>query len=123
MLADVGEASHAAGKAPPPSVGIDSGAAGLRITSPAHNSRFEVSDHLPPHAQRLEVVVVPAATRPGNVALWVDGQLFRTWTMPPYRALWPLSPGTHSLHATAEYGEGERIASTPIEIAVRDSRP
>lgn len=92
----------------------------LRWVSPATGVVYRQVAHLPPDAQRLLVElhwIGPGL--PERVRVEVDGQPWAEWTRPPYRAWWPLAPGTHRLEAVAELQGGGNIQAPSLQIEVR----
>ncbi len=89
----------------------------LVVTSPAPNTTFALTPFLPPSAQQIEISVrLNAPMR--EVTLLVDGATLATFTQPPYRALWQLQVGDHTVQAVGVDGEGRRVESEVIRFWV-----
>jgi len=41
-----------------------------------------------------------------------------TLATPPYRSLWPLTPGVHAFHAEGYDATGRRLTSEPVYVTV-----
>ncbi len=93
---------------------------GLAITSPAPNAIFALSPQLPLEMQKVEVAAQPGATP--QLSLSVDGHVIASFERPPYRALWPLSPGEHTAVAISVDAEGKGIESEPVQFLVQDGQ-
>jgi len=96
------------------------GAGILRWVSPPAGAIYRRIPSFPSEAQRLLVEVhwigrgVPQVVR-----VQIDGQPWMEWTEPPYRAWWPLAPGSHTFQAIARLGEGQTAEAPPLHIEVR----
>ena len=92
----------------------------LVITSPHQGSVYRLDPALPRDDQRIEV-----AARAGDgvsvasLALYVDGEPLASFAAPPYRALWPLEPGDHTITAVGYDPAGNRLESQPVHITVK----
>ena len=92
----------------------------LIITSPHAGSIYRLDPALPRNDQRIEV-----AARAGDgvsvasLALYVDGEPLASFAAPPYRALWPLEPGDHTITAVGYDPAGNRLESQPVHITVK----
>lgn len=89
----------------------------LVVTSPAPNTTFALTSQLPPDAQRIEIAA-RLNTSLREVILLVDGQPLATLTQPPYRALWQLAAGEHTVQAMGVDGDGRRVESEVIRFKV-----
>ena len=92
----------------------------LAITSPAPNAVFALSLQLPRDMQRIEIAAQPADSGAPSLSLIVDGQVIGSFSRPPYRALWSLTPGEHTAQAVSADAEGKPIESQPVEFLVQD---
>jgi penicillin-binding protein 1C len=96
----------------------------LSITSPAPNTTFALSRQLPAAFQRVEIAAQARTTRRlREVTLLVDGASIATAAQPPYRALWKLTPGEHTVQAVGLDADGNRVASASIRFAVLEEEP
>lgn len=127
LPADAREWGHAQGITEPPGMdcqGIRAQIGGgdaaiLQITSPSSNSMFALSSQIPLAAQRIEISARAGTSAPVNqVTLVVDGQPFATVTRPPYRALWQLALGEHTVQVVGVSAQGKPIASEVIVFRV-----
>jgi membrane carboxypeptidase/penicillin-binding protein len=91
----------------------------LIITSPYQGSVYRLDAALPRDDQRIEV-----AARAGDgvsvtqVTIYVDEEPLTSIIAPPYRALWPLEPGEHTIAAVGYDPAGNRLESQPVHITV-----
>ena len=91
------------------------------MTSPDPFSVFRISPALPPGEQRIEVAARPAEeTVVAELTLYVDGEPLATLATPPYRSLWPLTPGEHAFHAEGYDAMGRRLTSEPVYVTVME---
>ncbi|MGE5263370.1 MAG: penicillin-binding protein 1C [Acidobacteriota bacterium] len=91
----------------------------LVVTSPAQNSTFAPSPQIPSELQRIEISArLNVALAVSGVSLLVDGKPIATFAGPPYRALWSLVEGDHTVQAVGVDGEGKRVESDPIHFQV-----
>ncbi len=89
------------------------------MTSPDPFSVFRLSPALPLSEQRIEVAARPAEeTVIAELILYVDGEPLATLASPPYRSLWPLTPGVHAFHAEGYDATGRRLTSEPVYVTV-----
>lgn len=110
-----------AGPAPEGKVGSDepSEEPSILFLSPSADSSYLLTREIPQEYQQVEVALGGAALqRARSVQLWVDGREFHSWSAPPYRALWPLEPGSHQLQATTEDPGGMIRNSSVLHITV-----
>jgi hypothetical protein len=91
----------------------------VKITSPAANSTFQMSPQLPAEMQQIEIsALVSLGERPAQVILLIDGHAASTWESAPYRLLWPISAGAHTVQAAAILNSGQRVESEPVHFTV-----
>lgn len=92
------------------------GTEGLQLINPDPNSEYRIAPDIPRQFQRLEVVVsCPLELGREGISLWVDGERYHTWTNPPYRTFWTLSPGIHEFRACALHACSEPVRITVLE--------
>jgi len=97
----------------------ESEAQGLELTEPDPNLVFRLSPELPLADQRIEIAARPnTSDHIQEVRFLVDDELLSTTSQPPYRVMWPLSPGQHTIRAQGCTSEGARVESRAIEITV-----
>ena len=91
----------------------------LVMTSPAPNSVFALSPQIPLNLQRIDISARPGATDvPRQVELLIDGQTIATFASPPYRVLWQLAVGGHTVQAVGIDANGEQVESAPLKFRV-----
>jgi Penicillin-Binding Protein C-terminus Family len=91
----------------------------LVMTSPAPNSVFALSPQIPLNLQRIDISARLGATDvPRQVRLLIDGETVATFANPPYRALWQLAIGDHTVQAVGIDANGQQVASTPVQFQV-----
>ena len=89
------------------------------MTSPDPFSVFRLSPALPLGDQRIEVAARPAEEAVvAELILYVDGEPMATLATPPYRSLWPLTPGVHAFHAEGYDATGRQLTSEPVYVTV-----
>jgi 1A family penicillin-binding protein len=89
------------------------------MTSPDPFSVFRLSPALPLDDQRIEVAARPTEeTVVAELILYVDGEPLTTLVTPPYRSMWPLTPGVHAFHAEGYDATGRRLTSEPVYVTV-----
>ena len=107
------------GRSPSPQSGPAPEPHGVYLSSPAPNSRYVIAPSIPLRSQSLEIV---ASCLPRlnlrEATLWVDQERWHTWSSPPYRVLWPLSPGAHEFRVEAFGRDLIPIISPPLRITV-----
>ncbi len=94
----------------------------LAITSPAPNSVFSLSPQIPVDVQKIDISVRLNASIPldrGQVLL--DGQSIGAFTRLPYRMLWQLVAGEHTLQAVGVDTDGTRVESGTLTFRVEAS--
>jgi 1A family penicillin-binding protein len=93
----------------------------LEIVSPAQNAEYETSPQLPASLQQLEVAArLNRALKLNRVMLYVDEIAIGDFSGAPYRALWQLTPGTHTVRAVGATTDGQTIESDVVRFVVRD---
>jgi 1A family penicillin-binding protein len=91
------------------------------MTSPDPFSVFRLSPALPLDDQRIEVAArLAEETAIAELILYVDGEPLATLVTPPYRSMWPLTPGVHAFHAEGYDATGRRLASEPVYVTVME---
>jgi 1A family penicillin-binding protein len=89
------------------------------MTSPDPFSVFRLSPALPLGDQRIEVAARPAEEAViAELILYVDGEPLAKLATPPYRSMWPLTPGEHAFHAEGYDATGRRLISEPVYVTV-----
>jgi hypothetical protein len=89
------------------------------IASPALDSTYRLASEVPASSQCIEITAQPnLQSSPAEVRLYVDGTPLATFDKPPYRVLWPLSPGEHSFYAEAEDATGQTWSSRAVKVTV-----
>jgi hypothetical protein len=74
---------------------------------------------LPAQHQKLEVSAVCARCTVGDeLALFIDNRLEHVWNRPPYRVLWSLEPGQHTIHVVHRASFSDPFTSPSVEIQV-----
>jgi hypothetical protein len=53
-----------------------------------------------------------------ELILYVDGEPLAKLATPPYRSMWPLTPGEHAFHAEGYDATGRRLISEPVYVTV-----
>ena len=92
----------------------------LVVVSPARNATFALTSSLPPDTQRVEIAARPGTSgRWREITLLVDGQPIGTFRAEPYRALWPLRAGTHTVQAVGVDGAGQQVQSDVVQFTVQ----
>ena len=94
----------------------------LVMLSPADNAVYRIDPDMPPDSQ---AVMVEAASSLGGtltVTLLVDGQPWKQFTAPPYRAWWHLKLGTHTFSAQATSASGQVWHSKSVTITVEKGK-
>jgi 1A family penicillin-binding protein len=92
----------------------------LVIVSPARNATFALTSSLPPDTQRVEIAARAGTSgRWREITLLVDGQPVGTFSAEPYRALWPLRVGTHTVQAVGLDEAGQQVQSDVVQFTVQ----
>jgi 1A family penicillin-binding protein len=106
---------------PPYPLSLVSHSFSLVMTSPDPFSVFRLSPALPLGDQRIEVAARPTQeTIIAELVLYVDGEPLATLPSPPYRSMWPLTPGLHAFHAEGYDATGRRLTSEPVYVTVME---
>jgi len=91
----------------------------LVITQPDAGAIFRRSRALPEAVQRIPVEVRANLDRLVQLDLiTTDGKVLARFEQPPYRLLWPLQTGRHTLVARARLRDGRVLHSAPIQFTV-----
>ena len=53
-----------------------------------------------------------------SVTIYVDEEFLADFVTLPYRALWPLEPGEHTIIAVGYDPAGNKLESQPVQITV-----
>lgn len=115
----LGRAANAAWDSPGVRAAQGSPGPALIITNPPRNATFALSPQLPPDMQRIEIGVRLGGTaRLRQVTLWIDGRAAVTFDQAPYRLLWRLEPGDHTVSATALDETGRQIMGDSLPFRV-----
>ncbi|NLG49223.1 MAG: penicillin-binding protein 1C [Chloroflexi bacterium] len=117
IQAGQGQPAHNAEASAQPNT-IEAATPPLALTSPDHGSGFRLSPELPAEYQQIEVVASsPPEAKLQDVTLWIDGKPAHVWPAPPYRLLWPLTPGEHEFRVSGRNSQGT-ITSESVRITV-----
>jgi 1A family penicillin-binding protein len=91
----------------------------LRLVRPDPNSRYALADDIPLRLQQIEIVATASPSLGlRELTLWVNGEAEHTWRAPPYRLLWPLTPGEHEFRLEGIDAHSRGVTSTSIRISV-----
>jgi len=91
----------------------------LIITSPHQGSVYGLDPALPREDQRIEVAARASdGVRVASLTLYVDEGPLANFAAPPYRAMWPLAAGEHTIIAIGYDTAGDRLESQPVHITV-----
>ena len=91
----------------------------LIITSPHQGSVYSLDPALPREDQRIEVAARAGdGVRVASLTLYVDEGPLANFAAPPYRAMWPLAAGEHTIIAIGYDTAGDRLESQPVHITV-----
>ena len=72
----------------------------------------------------MEIRVQPGETqRVASIIILVDGQPLDTVREPPYRALWPLALGRHTVEAVVVTDDAARFFSPTVPFSVLPQPP
>jgi 1A family penicillin-binding protein len=92
------------------------------LTRPDPGSIYRLSPNLPDSAQRIEVSAQIRSAMPlVEMTVFVDGEPWRRFSNPPYRAFWVLEPGEHTFLARGRTADGKSLESAESWILVRES--
>jgi len=93
----------------------------LILTSPDQGSRYRLSAEIPREMQQIAVAVRPAdGIALDEVTLLADGRPLDTMSGAPYRALWPMTIGTHVFTAVGVDAAGNELVGNKVVIEVID---
>lgn len=91
----------------------------LIITSPHEGSVYRLDPALPREDQRIEIAARASdGVSVDRVTIYVDEEPLASFTAPPYRVMWPLAPGEHTITAVGYDPAGNRLESEPVHITV-----
>ncbi|MBV9789941.1 MAG: PBP1A family penicillin-binding protein, partial [Chloroflexi bacterium] len=88
------------------------------LSSPVSGSIFSLSRGIPTERQQIEI----QARAGGDIAsltIYIDGAPLATFSGPPYRAFWPLTPGLHRAHVVTKDRQGSQRISEQVEFVVQ----
>jgi penicillin-binding protein 1C len=92
----------------------------LVITSPHEGGVYRLDPALPQGDQRIEVAARASdGVNVVELTLCVDEEPLASFAAPPYRVLWPLEPGEHTITAVGHDPAGNRLESQPVHITVK----
>ena len=92
----------------------------LIITSPHQGSVYRLDPALPRGDQRIEIAARASdEVSVARLTIYVDEGPLADMVAPPYRALWPLAPGEHTITAVGYDPVGNRLESQPVHITVK----
>jgi 1A family penicillin-binding protein len=94
----------------------------LSVTSPDQGATIAMSPQVPATMQQLELTASTGVAL-SQVTIAVDGVAIATLARPPYRAIWQLAPGDHSVRAFGLDANGATVDSLPIVFRVEASEP
>jgi 1A family penicillin-binding protein len=102
-----------------PSSGIARADAALVITQPDPGAIFRLSKALPRAVQRIPVEVRANISEVMHVeVVGANDDVLARFDQPPYRLLWPLQAGEHTLIARAHLRDGRVLQSAPVRFTV-----
>ena len=91
----------------------------LIITSPHEGSVYRLDPVLPRDDQRIEVAArADDGVSVASLTLYVDEEPLASFAASPYRVMWPLVPGAHTIAAVGYDSAGNRLESEPVHITV-----
>jgi membrane peptidoglycan carboxypeptidase len=88
-----------------------------RIVSPARGAIFAISPGVPVARQRLEIAA-QGGDSVVHLTIFVDDLALASFSGPPYRAFWALTPGQHTIRVQAQDQQGRMIQSEPSVFSV-----
>jgi membrane carboxypeptidase/penicillin-binding protein PbpC len=92
----------------------------LVITSPHQGSVYRLDPALPREDQRIEIAARASdGVSVASVTIYVDEEPLASLAALPYRVLWPLEPGQHTIAAVGYDSAGNRLESQPVHITVK----
>jgi hypothetical protein len=91
----------------------------LVITSPHQGSVYRLDPALPREDQRIEIAARASdGVSVAEVTIYVDEESLASFTALPYRVMWPLASGEHTITAVGYDPVGNRLESQPVHIIV-----
>jgi len=91
----------------------------LALVSPDPNAVYRLSAALPAALQSLELAArFLSDAAQATVTFYVDGIAAGEDAEPPYRMMWPMQPGEHTIWAVAAIPSGEQFASETRRFSV-----
>jgi 1A family penicillin-binding protein len=87
------------------------------LLTPAPGTVFAISPGVPRERQQIELNA-RAGADVAKLTLLVDGQPLAVFDGPPYRAFWPLAPGTHRARVETTDAQGKVLRSATVEFVV-----
>jgi hypothetical protein len=91
----------------------------LTITHPDAGAIFQLSKALPQAVQRIPIEVrVDVSTVVRVDVVTANNDVLARFDRPPYRLLWPLQAGQHTLIARAYLRDGRVLHSAPVQFTV-----
>jgi len=91
----------------------------IKLTDPDPNLVLRLSPELPISDQRIEIAAHPSTREPvQEICFLVDDEPLVSVSQAPYRIMWQLSPGPHTIQAKGYTPEGVQLESQIIEITV-----
>jgi membrane carboxypeptidase/penicillin-binding protein PbpC len=91
----------------------------LIITSPHQGSTYRLDPTLPRDDQKIEIAARPSdEVQVTRLTIYVDEEPLASIGASPYRTLWPLAPGEHTIAAIGYDTAGNRLESQPVHITV-----
>jgi membrane peptidoglycan carboxypeptidase len=95
------------------------GSSGIVLVSPDPNAVYRLSAALPAGAQSLQLAArLLGEGGQATVTFYVDGVAVGESAEPPYRIMWPMQAGEHSIRAVAVTASGERLTSETRRFTV-----
>jgi len=95
------------------------GALSLALVSPDPNAVYRLSAALPANLQSLELAArFLSDAAQATITFYVDGAAVGEDAEPPYRMMWPMQPGEHTIWAVAATPSGEQFASETRRFSV-----
>jgi 1A family penicillin-binding protein len=119
---DQGLESAAVVSSQEPSSHKESSKPSITIESPADHTIYLMNQSLPPGAQQIEVLA-NARLAYDRLELYIDDLLYVTWQQLPFRTLWPLQAGTHTLYTIGTRADGSIERSAAVVFTVKAVSP
>lgn len=91
------------------------------IVEPAPGAVFAISPGVPRDRQQIAIIARAGGAAATRVTIMVDGAAIASFTAPPYRAFWPLTPGRHRALVEVEDAQGRTWRSAEVEFVVNTS--